>query len=64
MGVYEIMEINRALREGIMNGLNSDNLRDIAKKNNMKSLKDFAALKVINGDTTIEELIKVTYFKE
>lgn len=64
MGVFEIMDIDRGLRDGIMKGLNSDDLKDIAKKNEMKTLKDFTTIKVINGDTTIEELIKVTYIRE
>ncbi|MGL5412724.1 GspE/PulE family protein [Cetobacterium sp.] len=63
-GVYEILCVNRELREGINRNENSDNLKEIAVKNGMKTLNRDCVNKVLNGVTTIEELIRVAYVRE
>lgn len=63
-GVYEIMEINREIREAIMSGMNSDKLMDLGLKNGMKTLKNACIEAVLNGTTTVEELIKTSYSNE
>lgn len=64
IGIYEIMEINREIREAINDRRNSDEIRDIAVKNGMKTLKMACKDHVINGVTTVDELLRVTYLKE
>lgn len=64
IGIYEIMEINREIREAINNRKNSDELRDIAINNGMKTLKMACREHVINGVTTVDELLRVTFLKE
>lgn len=64
VGIYEIMEVDREVRDGISAGKNSDELRDIAIKSGMKTLKDACAEHVIEGKTTIDELMRVAYIKE
>lgn len=63
-GVYEIMEISRKHREYIMNGKNTDELRDLCIKNGMKALRDACIDLVLKGITTTEEMAKIAYLKE
>ncbi|MNI68576.1 Type II secretion system protein E [compost metagenome] len=64
IGIYEIMEIKRELREAVNNKKNTDELRDIAIKNGMKTLKMACTEHVLNKITTVEELLRVTFLKE
>lgn len=64
VGVYEVMEITREHREYILNNRSIDDLRDLSIKNGMKTL--FASCKnlVLKGNTTFDELMKISYIKE
>lgn len=64
IGVYEIMEISRELRSSIMINKSTDELRDLAIKNGMKTLKNSCVELVINGITTIDELARIAFLKE
>lgn len=64
IGVYEIMEISREVRHAIISGMSADDLRDISRKNGMKTLRESCAESVYDGITTIDELIRVAYLKE
>lgn len=64
IGVYEIMEISRELRSCIMINKSTDELRDIAIKNGMKTLKDSCVELVLSGVTTIDELARIAFLKE
>lgn len=64
IGVYEIMEISRELRSSIMINKSTDELRDLAIKNGMKTLKNSCVELVLNGTTTIDELARIAFLKE
>lgn len=64
IGIYEIMEMKRDIREAINNRKNTDEIRDIAIKNGMKTLKMACTEHVIDKITTIDELLRVTFLKE
>lgn len=63
-GVYEIMEITREHRQLIMESRSTDELRDLSIKNGMKTLKHACVDMVLDGDTTLDELVKIAYLKE
>ncbi|GLC31399.1 GspE/PulE family protein [Clostridium omnivorum] len=63
-GVYEIMEVTREHKELIMNSRNSDALKDISLKRGMKTLGTACKKLVLNGVTTIDELVKTAYLQE
>lgn len=63
-GVYEIMEVTREHRELIMNSINSDALKDVSLKKGMKTLGTACKRLVLNGVTTIDELVKTAYLQE
>lgn len=58
--IYEIMVIDRFTKNLINDLVNADILRDRAVKNGMTTLYDEAKAKVMEGVTTIDELLKVS----
>lgn len=60
-GVYEIMEIDRELKDLILDTDNSDVIKDLAVKKGMKTLRDSARELVLQGVTSIEEMVKIIF---
>ncbi len=61
IGVYEIMEMTPAIRRAILSGMSSEQIKEIATSNGMRSLFISAASLVVKGVTTYEEMIKVSF---
>ncbi|MFO7625804.1 MAG: GspE/PulE family protein [Candidatus Fermentibacteraceae bacterium] len=59
-GVYEVMEINEAVRIALAERAHVDDIRRLAVSQGMKTLRDSARLKVLAGITTPDEMLKVT----
>lgn len=64
VGVFEIMPIASGQRTLINKGATADELRTYAIEQGMKTLRESARNLVLNGVTTIEELLRVTYVHE
>lgn len=64
IGIYEILEVTKELRTLINREANSDELREAAISQGMKTLRSHAVHNVINGTSTVEEAIRLTYGKE
>jgi type IV pilus assembly protein PilB len=64
IGTYEIMEITREHRELIMNNGSSDELKDLSIKNGMRTLRMSCTGMVLDGVTTVEELMRIAYLNE
>lgn len=62
--IFEIMPITSGHRALIDRGASADELRSYAIEQGMTTLKKAASELVINGVTTIEELLRVTYVNE
>lgn len=60
IGVFEVMEINEAVRIALAERARVDDIRRLAVSHGMKTLRDSARLKVLAGITTPEEMLKVT----
>ncbi len=58
-GVFEIMDINETLRELIFQQIPKDILRRVAVDLGMRTLKNSAVDKVLEGLTTVEEVYRV-----
>ncbi|TCK98381.1 type IV pilus assembly protein PilB [Natranaerovirga hydrolytica] len=63
-GVYEIMNVSNAIRKAINDHANSDQLKEIALKEGMDTLKSNASQLVLNGTTTLEEMLRIAYATE
>lgn len=64
IGVYEIMPVDHILRTVINRGGTADEIRDIALSQGMKSLRANATRLVLDGVTTVDELLKIAYRNE
>jgi type IV pilus assembly protein PilB len=61
VAVNEILEISDAIKNAILNGKNSEELRVIAKGEGMVDMFEDGLLKSIKGETTIEEVLRVMH---
>lgn len=59
MGVFEVMTINDAIRQAILNGIPAAELRRVAVEQGMLTLENAAKRKVLAGETTLEEIHRV-----
>lgn len=60
VGIYEVMEINREIRDLINADKPLEEITNAALRNNMKTLNKSAMNVVLNGNSTVEELLRVT----
>ena len=61
VGVYEFLTLDKEIRNLINSKAKEDERLDKAKSHGMRVLKDDAVEKVLEGTTTIEEMLKVTF---
>jgi len=60
LGIYELIEINDEVRELILERASTHLLKQAARKTGMMNLREAELRKVLNGITTIEEMMRVT----
>lgn len=60
MGTLEILLIDDEMRDMIIKRVPTDRIKDYAIKHGMKTLRDNALKKFLNGDTTLEEVLRIT----
>ncbi|MDS1029387.1 ATPase, T2SS/T4P/T4SS family [Bacillota bacterium LX-D] len=61
VGIFEVMEINKELRRLIDKQVATETIRAMALQQGMLTLYEDAKQKVLQGLTTIEEMLRVTY---
>ena len=65
VAIHELVIINRELREMISAGATQEQLTEAARRNQgMTSLREAALQLVRDGETTPEELLKITFYEE
>lgn len=60
IGIHELMPISESLREAISRKANALEIKEIAKKEGMITLRHAGLRKVVRGLTSIEEMLRVT----
>jgi general secretion pathway protein E len=60
VGIFELMEMNEEIRTLIMGNADASKITDAARRNGMHSLREDGWLKIKNGVTTSEEVMRVT----
>lgn len=60
MGIFELMTVDDGLRELIMANVRSDLIKQAAVKKDMHTLREDGMKKVLAGETTVEEVLRVT----
>lgn len=61
LGVYELMIMNDRIRDLVLQKCSSHVIREVAIESGMKTLKDDAIAKILLGQTTLEECLRVIY---
>jgi type IV pilus assembly protein PilB len=59
MALYEVFEINTQVRRMVMDGVDGDQIRKYATDSGMVSLREAGFRRVLQGDTTLEEVMSV-----
>ncbi|WP_430886414.1 GspE/PulE family protein [Fusibacter sp. JL216-2] len=62
--VYEIMKLDYTARTMIMENVNPEDLRNYMRKAGMKTLQENCREMVLRGETTVEELVRISYSLE
>lgn len=60
IGIYELLEMNDEVRELILEHASTHLIKQAARRSGMITLRETALRKVLNGITTIEEMLRVT----
>jgi type IV pilus assembly protein PilB len=58
--IFEIMRLTDSMRELIMEKGSTQALRDMAREEGMRTLREAGILKIFDGQTTIEEVVRET----
>ncbi len=64
VGIYEVMKMNPELRQMVAKGANTDDIHACALKHGMLDLKMYSAYLLLNGDTSVEEVLQVVSVQE
>ena len=60
VAIYEVMPITEEIRDAILKNVPTAELRELARSQGMKSLRQGGLMKVLEGTTTVEEVLRVT----
>jgi len=60
VAIYEVMPVTEALRDMILKNAATADIREQAQRDGMKTLRQSGLMKVIEGTTTVEEILRVT----
>lgn len=59
-GLYELLKMNDEIKRAILQGADSNRIKELAVKNGLSTLQDYGKFKVIEGVTTPEEVLRVS----
>jgi len=60
LALYEVMVINEEIKKLVLDGASTMELREAARKNEMRTLRESGLQKLREGITTVEEIMRVT----
>ncbi len=58
--LYEVMLLDEEIQEAILNGASTSDLRELGRKQGMKTVRESGLQKILEGVTTFEEVVRVT----
>ena len=61
IGVFELMPMTESLRKLVLGGQSADRLREAAQAAGMRSLRQHGVERVLEGSTTMEEMLRVVF---
>ena len=60
MGIFEMLPVSDAIRTLIQQRASAGDLREVARTEGMRSLRDDGWRLLVEGRTTVQELVRVT----
>ena len=60
VAIYEVMPVTQEIRDLILRNAPTAEIREVAESQGMKTLRQSGLFKVIDGTTTVEEVLRVT----
>jgi len=60
VAIYEVMPVGQEVRDLILRNAPTAEIRDVAQSQGMRSLRQNALQKVLEGVTTVDEVLRVT----
>jgi type IV pilus assembly protein PilB len=60
VGIYEVLKNSSQIQGLVLNKGSADDIRRVAIKEGMRTLRDTAIEKMLAGVTTVEEVVRVT----
>ena len=60
MGIYEVLEVDEKMSKMIVNHATSDEIQMAAIQAGMLTMQQDGFLKALRGQTTVEEILRVT----
>jgi len=60
MGIFELMTMTPQVREMTFKGESTQNVRRLARKQGMRTLFEDGIVKVLRGQTTLDEVLRIT----
>jgi type IV pilus assembly protein PilB len=60
VAIYEVMPVNQEIRDLILRNASTAEIRDVARAQGMRGLRQNGLQKVLDGVTTVEEVLRVT----
>jgi type IV pilus assembly protein PilB len=64
VGLYEVMVITDEMRDAVLNGISAQHLKRMAMDNSMETLRGAGIRKILQGVTTVEEVLSATMADE
>jgi type II secretory ATPase GspE/PulE/Tfp pilus assembly ATPase PilB-like protein len=59
VGIYEVMKMNPELRQMVAKGAHAEDIHAAALRHGMLDLKAYSGILLLNGDTSVEEILQV-----
>lgn len=63
-GIYEVMEFSREYKDALSHNASAEEIKDLSIKLGMKTLKRSCTDLVLNGTTTVDELLRTTFIRD
>lgn len=60
IGIYEYMDLTPVIQRAVIQGKDAETLKDIAITEGLITLRDFGRRKILDGETTPEEILRVS----
>ena len=59
-GIFELMVMSTHIQELVLQGADSNVIKREARREGMRTLREDGAAKMLRGETTVEEILRVT----